>query len=205
MGSRWRTPYWDWNARTAAGRILPAVRRHRADAPPLRAARRARHDQRRRAGSASGPATRRLARAVWAAVEALGQPAAPTSGLNIADPALALACGDDGAVQGPVRDGDPRMGPGKCRRDARAWPRHGRAGRRPARTTSCGLRHMGHVNAHMTLGALATMEAAMNGLGVAHCRRRAIGRCSRHSPCHWCRSRRQLNSERGGSAVRPAR
>jgi len=28
--------------------------------------------------------------------------------------------------------------------------------------------HMGHVNAHMVLGALATMEAGMTALGVPH-------------------------------------
>ena len=28
--------------------------------------------------------------------------------------------------------------------------------------------HMGHVNAHMTLGALAVMEAGMRALGIAH-------------------------------------
>jgi len=27
---------------------------------------------------------------------------------------------------------------------------------------------MGHVNAHMTLGALAVMEAGMQALGIAH-------------------------------------
>ncbi|MCA3453583.1 MAG: alanine--glyoxylate aminotransferase family protein, partial [Rhodobacter sp.] len=28
--------------------------------------------------------------------------------------------------------------------------------------------HMGHVNAHMMLGALAVMEAGMQALGIAH-------------------------------------
>jgi alanine-glyoxylate transaminase/serine-glyoxylate transaminase/serine-pyruvate transaminase len=28
--------------------------------------------------------------------------------------------------------------------------------------------HMGHVNAHMTLGVLAVMEAGMRALGIAH-------------------------------------
>jgi alanine-glyoxylate transaminase/serine-glyoxylate transaminase/serine-pyruvate transaminase len=28
--------------------------------------------------------------------------------------------------------------------------------------------HMGHVNAHMTLGALAVMEAGMSALGIPH-------------------------------------
>jgi alanine-glyoxylate transaminase/serine-glyoxylate transaminase/serine-pyruvate transaminase len=28
--------------------------------------------------------------------------------------------------------------------------------------------HMGHVNAHMTLGALAVMEAGLTALGIAH-------------------------------------
>ncbi|RYD90221.1 MAG: alanine--glyoxylate aminotransferase family protein, partial [Sphingomonadales bacterium] len=28
--------------------------------------------------------------------------------------------------------------------------------------------HMGHVNAHMVLGALATMEAGMTALGIPH-------------------------------------
>ncbi|MGB2894094.1 MAG: alanine--glyoxylate aminotransferase family protein, partial [Albidovulum sp.] len=28
--------------------------------------------------------------------------------------------------------------------------------------------HMGHVNAHMTLGVLSVMEAGMRALGIAH-------------------------------------
>ncbi|MFN6951320.1 MAG: alanine--glyoxylate aminotransferase family protein, partial [Albidovulum sp.] len=43
--------------------------------------------------------------------------------------------------------------------------------------------HMGHVNAHMTLGVLAVMEAGMRALGVAHgsgaldAAAAALGRC----------------------------
>jgi hypothetical protein len=50
------------------------------------------------------------------------------------------------------------------------------------------LAHMGHVNAHMVLGALSVMQAGMEALGIEHGRarwRRRRGRwpATRHPPC----------------------
>jgi alanine-glyoxylate transaminase/serine-glyoxylate transaminase/serine-pyruvate transaminase len=108
----------------------------------------------------------RLARAVWAAVGAWGQGNAAIR-LNVADAAfrgrsvtsVAMAAPDAARLRGWLEanagvtlgiglgmgsEDDPR---------AEGWLRIG---------------HMGHVNAHMTLGALAAMEAGMLALGIAH-------------------------------------
>ena len=107
-----------------------------------------------------------LARAVWAAVDgwALGN---PEIALNVADPTAR------GHAVTAMRFGAP---------DAtrlRRWTE-----RQAAVTLGIGLgmatpedpnaegalrvAHMGHVNAHMTLGALAVMQAGMQALGIAH-------------------------------------
>ena len=67
-----REPLLGLGAADGAERPLPALLRHGADAPPLRAALRPRHDPRR--GGARGGLGRHavFARAVWAAVEAWG-------------------------------------------------------------------------------------------------------------------------------------
>jgi alanine-glyoxylate transaminase/serine-glyoxylate transaminase/serine-pyruvate transaminase len=106
-----------------------------------------------------------LAGAVWAAVDAWGR-GGPME-LNVADPAhrghsvtgvrigaphgtaLRAWCEDQGGVTlgiglGMAEPGDP------------AW--HG----------FFRVAHMGHVNAHMTLGALATMDAGLKALGIPH-------------------------------------
>lgn len=106
-----------------------------------------------------------LARAVWAAFEAWGQ--GGDIALNIADPAR----------RGHAVTATRIAGGGAAR--LRAWC-EAEAGV----TLGIGLgmatpgapdygdflrvAHMGHVNAHMTLGVLAVMEAGMQALGIAH-------------------------------------
>ena len=107
----------------------------------------------------------RLARAVWAAAEAWGQEGAMA--LNIADPgarahavtALRLDAPDGTRLrkwcdeEAGVTLG---IGLGMAEPDDPAWHGFFRLG------------HMGHVNAHMTLGALAVMDAGLKALGIPH-------------------------------------
>jgi alanine-glyoxylate transaminase/serine-glyoxylate transaminase/serine-pyruvate transaminase len=106
----------------------------------------------------------RLAQAVWAAVETWAE-GNPAIGLNVADPAAR------GRSVTSVRMGAPDatrvrrycethlgvtlgIGLGMATADdpgADGWLR---------------IAHMGHVNAHMTLGVLAVVEAAMTALGI---------------------------------------
>ena len=158
-----RTPYWDWGPRAAPGEYwqyfcgtapthhLYGLREaltmilEEEGLPQVWA----RHD--------------RLARAVWAAAQAWG--AGADIRLNVADPAargrsvtsVKIAGGAArlrawteaeagvtlGIPLGMAEAGDPAYGD---------WLR---------------VAHMGHVNAHMTLGVLAVMEAGMQALGIA--------------------------------------
>ncbi len=107
-----------------------------------------------------------LARSVWAAVEAWGQGNAAI-GLNVPDAGLR------GWSVTSVRMGVPDAA------RLRAWCET-QAGVTlgiglgmgsvddPDATGWLRVAHMGHVNAHMTLGALAVMEAGMLALGIAH-------------------------------------
>jgi alanine-glyoxylate transaminase/serine-glyoxylate transaminase/serine-pyruvate transaminase len=107
-----------------------------------------------------------LARAVWAAFDAWGA-GNPRIGLNVADPAhrsravTAARLGAPDATR--LRDWTERqagvtlgIGLGMAAPDDPAW--HG----------FLRVAHMGHVNAHMTLGALAAMEAGMIALDIPH-------------------------------------
>jgi alanine-glyoxylate transaminase/serine-glyoxylate transaminase/serine-pyruvate transaminase len=160
-----RTPYWDWTPRfgatefwqyffgTAPTHHLFGLR-EALDmiAEEGLAAVWARHD--------------RLARAVWAATEAWAK-GNPEIRLNVADPArrgrsvTSIRFGGTDATRlrqwtetqagvtlgiglGMAEPGDPR-GDGFLR-----------------------VAHMGHVNAHMTLGALAVMEAGLAALSIPH-------------------------------------
>ena len=108
----------------------------------------------------------RLAQAVWAAFAAWGQ-GNPAIALNVADPAFrgrsvtaARMGAPDAALlrrwtetQGGVTLG---IGLGMSTPDD------------PAGSGFLRVAHMGHVNAHMTLGALAVMQAGLQALGIAH-------------------------------------
>ena len=100
----------------------------------------------------------RLARAVWAAAEAWGEPLR----LNVPEPAhrshavtaLSLDEGQGDALRAWVRDhAGVTLGLGIGREPASAFFRIG---------------HMGHVNAHMVLGTLGTIEAGLTALGIPH-------------------------------------
>lgn len=108
----------------------------------------------------------RLARAVWAAFEHWGR-GNNAIALNVADAA------DRGRSVTAARMGNPDAA------RLRAWL-EGNAGvtlgiglgmgtpEDPDSNGSLRVAHMGHVNAHMTLGALAAMEAGMAALGIPH-------------------------------------
>ena len=101
-----------------------------------------------------------LARAVWAACEAWGQ-GGPLR-LNVPDPgsrshaitALQLEPGQANALRGWVKQTTGvTLGIGLGREPADAFFRIG---------------HMGHVNAHMVLGVLGSIEAGFQALGIPH-------------------------------------
>lgn len=101
-----------------------------------------------------------LARAVWAAVDAWGQ--GGDIALNVPS-ANARGCSVTSV----------RMGGGQAER-LRAWCA-AEAGvtlgiglSMPVQDDYLRIAHMGHVNAHMTLGVLATMETGMRALGIPH-------------------------------------
>jgi alanine-glyoxylate transaminase / serine-glyoxylate transaminase / serine-pyruvate transaminase len=164
-GADLRTPYWDWEARafaaeywqyfcgTAPTHHLYGLREALTmilDEEGLTNAW-ARHD--------------RLARAVWAAAGAWGQGGdiAP----NVPEP------GDRGCSVTALR-----FGGGHAAR-IRAWceamagvtlgiPLGMALPEEPAYADYLRIGHMGHVNAHMVLGVLASIEAAMQALDVPH-------------------------------------
>lgn len=167
-GSRWRTPYWDWTPRLQAEEFYQLFC---GTAPThhlfgLRAALdMILHEEGLEAVWARH---RALARAVWSAVEAWGGGGQSAGiGLNIADPRLRSHAVTTVRFKSPLA---ARL---------REWVQT-----RTGVTLGVGLgmtapgstgphdflriAHMGHVNAHMTLGALATLEAAMKGLDVDH-------------------------------------
>lgn len=107
----------------------------------------------------------RLARAVWAAFDAWGT--VPTIGLNMASPshrgrsvtAARIGAGGAGALRRWLEDeAGVTLGIGL----GMAEPSE------PAYQDFLRVAHMGHVNAHMVLGVLASMEAGMQALGIAH-------------------------------------
>lgn len=165
QSAKLRTPYWDWTLRanptefwhywfgTAPTQHLYALQESMTMI--LRdeglAALWARHE--------------RLASAVWAAVTAWGA-GNPQIRLNVADPAAR------GRSVTSVHFGAPHAAA------LRDWvTQHGLTlgvglgmGTEDDPTASGWLRiaHMGHVNAHMTLGALAVIEAGLQALGIPH-------------------------------------
>lgn len=163
LGSDLATPYWDWHARTGDVEFY----RHFAGTAPthhlfgLREVLTMLLDE-----EGLGRAWARhaaLARAVWAAFDAWS--AGGDIAMNVADPAcrshaVTAARLGGGAAQ-RLRDWVPThagvtlgVGIGMVRPGEAAAGDHLR------------IAHMGHVNAHMTLGALAAMEAGLAAIGV---------------------------------------
>ncbi|RYH95517.1 MAG: alanine--glyoxylate aminotransferase family protein, partial [Acetobacteraceae bacterium] len=108
---------------------------------------------------------RRLASAVWAAFDAWGK--GTGIALNIATPdargwsvtAATIPNGGAGALRKWLEtEAGVTLGIGL----GMAMPSE------PAYADFLRVAHMGHVNAHMTLGVLGTMEAGMQALGIAH-------------------------------------
>jgi alanine-glyoxylate transaminase/serine-glyoxylate transaminase/serine-pyruvate transaminase len=107
-----------------------------------------------------------LARAVWSAFDAWSQ-GNPDIAMNVANPV------DRSHAVTAARFGAPHA------TQLRKWTEH-RGGVTlgiglgmaapddPAYHGFLRIGHMGHVNAHMTLGALAVMEAGMLACGIAH-------------------------------------
>lgn len=168
VGAALRSPYWDWGPRAE-----PADYWHywHGTAPTHHLyALRAALDLMKAEGM-EGVLARHagLARAVWAAAEVWFAGMDPGLGarLNVADPGArshavtSLRFG--GQVGAALRDwcervGGLTLGIGLGMGDAAdpegaAWAR---------------LAHMGHVNAHMTLGALGVIEAGLTALGLPH-------------------------------------
>ncbi len=161
-----RTPYWDWTARadgtefwqrwhgTPPTHHLYGLREaldmilHEEGLPQVWA----RHET--------------LSRAVWAAIDAWGQ-GHPRIGLNMAEPA-ARARGVTTARFGAPDAQRLRLW---CEKKAGVTLGIGLGMATPEDPHSTGflrVAHMGHVNAHMSLGALAVMEAGLQALGIAH-------------------------------------
>ncbi len=164
-GATLRTPYWDWTNRanpqefwhywfgTAPTHHLYALRESldmilREEGLPALWDRHA-----------------RLARAVWAAVETWGA-GNPAIRLNVADPAarghsvtsVAFGAPHAATLRDWVQSHGLTLGIGlgmgtEADPQASGWLR---------------IAHMGHVNAHMTLGALAVIEAGLQALNIPH-------------------------------------
>ncbi len=161
-----RSPYWDWRARADAAEFWQ-LWDGTAPTHHLFGLREALTMILHEEGLAAVWARHRaLAAAVWAGFDAWAA-GNPAIGLNVADPAHRAA-----AVTA-ARFGAPHA------TRLRQWT-EGKAGvtlgiglgmATPADPQADGflrLAHMGHVNAHMTLGALAVIEAGMLALGIAH-------------------------------------
>jgi alanine-glyoxylate transaminase/serine-glyoxylate transaminase/serine-pyruvate transaminase len=107
-----------------------------------------------------------LAGAVWAAFDAWGA-GNPAIGLNVADPA------HRGRSVTAARIGAPHASRLRTWTETQGGVTLGiglgmAAPTDPAYHGFLRVAHMGHVNAHMTLGALAVMEAGMVSLGIPH-------------------------------------
>ncbi|MEO8244225.1 MAG: aminotransferase class V-fold PLP-dependent enzyme [bacterium] len=107
-----------------------------------------------------------LARAVWAAFDGWAQ-GNPAIALNVADPA------SRGHSVTAARFGAPDATRLRRWTEAQASVTLGiglgmATDDDPDASGALRVAHMGHVNAHMTLGALATMQAGMQALGIAH-------------------------------------
>jgi alanine-glyoxylate transaminase/serine-glyoxylate transaminase/serine-pyruvate transaminase len=161
-----RTPYWDWGPRAAP---VDYYQHFCGTAPThhllglAEALTMLLHEEGLEAVWARHA---RLARAVWAAFEAWGA-GNPEIALNVADPAFrshSVTAARIGAPFGTElrrwceREAGVTLGIGLGMADSSEPAYHG----------FLRVAHMGHVNAHMTLGVLAVMEAGLKALGVPH-------------------------------------
>ena len=164
-GSDLRTPYWDWTPRAGAAEFWQLFN---GTAPThhlfgLREA----LDMINEEGLENIWARHTvLARTVWAAFDAWGA-GNPAIGLNVADPALR------GHSVTAARMGAPHATRLRDWTEVKAGVTLGiglgmAEPHEPAYHGFLRVAHMGHVNAHMTLGALAVMEAGMVALGIDH-------------------------------------
>jgi alanine-glyoxylate transaminase / serine-glyoxylate transaminase / serine-pyruvate transaminase len=165
-GSDLRTPYWNWTPRMHGSEPW----QHWCGTPPTHhlfgLAEALQMILRDEGLQAVWARHHRLAQAVWAALDTWGQ-GNPAIALNVPDPAhrgWSVTAARFGAphatrlrqwteAQGGVTLG---IGLGMGTSDD------------PQATGALRVGHMGHVNAHMTLGALAVMQAGMAALGIAH-------------------------------------
>ena len=159
------TPYWDWKPRTAAQEFYQLFG-GTAPTHHLYGLRTALDMIGEEGLDRVWARHRRLARAVWAAFDAWGAGGHPI-GLNVRDPAhrghsvTAARIGGGGA--GRLREwleteAGVTLGIGL----GMALPTE------PAYQDFLRVGHMGHVNAHMTLGVLAAMDAGMRALAIPH-------------------------------------
>ncbi len=164
-GSDLRTPYWDWTPRADATEFW----QYWNGTAPTHHLFGLRESLDMLAEEGMPAVWKRhevLARTVWAAFDAWGA-GNPDIALNVADPA------HRGRSVTAARMGAPHA------TRLREWTEHKggvtlgiglgmAAPSEPAYHGFLRVAHMGHVNAHMTLGVLAVMEAGMVSLGIPH-------------------------------------
>ncbi|MGN6769174.1 MAG: pyridoxal-phosphate-dependent aminotransferase family protein [Rhizobiaceae bacterium] len=167
--ARLRTPYWDWTERAEAAEFYQLFG-GTAPTHSLFGLRTALGMILREEGLENVWARhRQLARAMWAAFDAWGDIKGAPRGidLNIADPAFRSHAVTTARFDPPMATA------------LRAWMAQnagvtlglgiGMAEKgTPAADAFLRVAHMGHVNAHMTLGVLGAMEAGMKALGIRH-------------------------------------
>lgn len=160
-----RTPYWDWRPRAEAGEFY---RLFAGTAPThhLYALREALDMLLVDEGlEAAWARHERLSRAVWAAVEAWGAEGDMT--LNVPEPA------NRSHSVTSVRMTPPHGTPLRMWTEDHAGVTLGiglgmETPEDPQADGAFRIAHMGHVNAHMTLGALAAIDAGLKHLGLPH-------------------------------------
>ncbi len=155
-----RTPYWNWEPRVFGGEFF----QHFGGTAPthhLFGLREALDMIAEEGLEAVWARHHRLARAVWAAVDAWGE-GGPMA-LNVPD------AGARGWSVTGVNIGAPHAEALRAWVETRAGVILGLGLRPGGRATDrFRIAHMGHVNAHMTLGMLGSIEAALTALGIPH-------------------------------------
>jgi alanine-glyoxylate transaminase / serine-glyoxylate transaminase / serine-pyruvate transaminase len=160
-----RTPYWNWGPRCEAAEFWQ-LWCGTAPTHHLYGLREALDMIAEEGLAAVWARHRRLAQAVWAAVDGWGA-GNPAIALNVADPG-ARGCSVTSARFGAA---DATRLRGWVEREAGVTLGIGLGMGSDADPQADGwlrIAHMGHVNAHMTLGALAAIEAGLAALDIAH-------------------------------------